>query len=487
MEYLSYIADVYGPRLTWSPEYKRAAEWVKDKLASMGFANSHLESWEPLGRAWELKHYSANVIGAQAFPLLSYPRAWSPGVDAKGDVVYLDAKTDSALDTYKGKLKNKFILLGGIRDLELKADPAISRYTDAQLLDLANADIQRPRRRRRRAFEDTPEARKRAALEYRKLEMVYKEGALAILSAGGFEGGSISVMSATVPAPPDTPRSSRMSAWNPKSPKILPQVTVAVEHYNRMVRMLQKGEKLKIDMQLDVAFGKEDSGYNVIAEFPGTDLKDEIVMIGAHLDSWHGGTGATDNGTGVAVCMEALRILKTTGLKPRRTIRIALWGGEEQGTFGSKAFAKEHFGERVSGGEDGATPTFVYRPEAEKFSVYFNDDNGTGKFRGIFMQRNEAVRSIFRKWFVPFGKENEFTLTLAGTSNTDHASFDDIGLPAFQFIQDDIEYFTKTWHATMDLYDHALEEDLKQGATIMAGFAYDAAMRDERIPRKPAK
>jgi hypothetical protein len=375
-------------------------------------------------------------------------------------------------------------LLGGIRSLDLTTDPTVSRYTDTQLLELANADAQRPRRRRRRALEDTPEARKRAALEYRKMEMVYNEGAIAILTPGSFDGGAIGVMSASVRSHPDTPWANRMSSWNPKSPKILPQVSVGVEHYNRMARMLQKGEKLKIDMQLDVGFAKEDSGYNIIAEFPGTDLKDEIVMIGAHLDSWHGGTGATDDGTGVAVCMEALRILKATGLKPRRTIRIALWGGEEQGLLGSRAFVKTHFGERTPAKEEGNDPTFVYKPEAEKFSVYFNDDNGTGKFRGIFVERNESVRPIFRKWFTPFGKENAFTVTVSGTGGTDHQSFDGIGLPAFQFIQDDIEYFTRTWHSTMDLYDHAIEEDMKQEATIMAGFAYNAAMRDDRIPRK---
>ena len=484
MEFLSSISDVYGPRLTWSPAYKRAAEWVKSKLDSMGLSEPRLESWEPLGRSWEIKHYSANVMGLQTFPLLSYPKAWSPGIDAKGDVILLDAKSDSALDTFTGKLKNRIVLLGGERPVELNADPQVSRYTDTQLLELANADTQRPRRRRRR-FEDSPEARKRAALEYRKLEILNNEGALAVLSPGGFDGGSIMVMSATVPTPPDTPFANRIGAWNPKSPRILPQIAVGVEHYNRMVRMLQRGQKLKIDIQLDVAWGKEDSGYNVIADLPGTDLKDEVVMIGAHLDSWQGGTGATDDGTGVAVCMEAMRILKATGLKPRRTIRIAFWGGEEQGLLGSKAYVKRHLGERVPATGEPREATIVLKPEADKFSVYFNDDNGTGKFRGIYLERNDMVRPIFRKWFTPFGKEGMFTLTISGTGSTDHVSFDAIGLPAFQFIQDDIEYFTRTWHSTMDLYDRAIEDDLKQGAILMAGFAYNASMRDEKIPRSP--
>ena len=238
-------------------------------------------------------------------------------------------------------------------------------------------------------------------------------------------------------------------------------------------------------MQLDVAFGKEDSGYNVIADLPGTDLKDEVVMIGAHLDSWHGGTGATDNGTGVAVCMEAMRILKATGLRPRRTIRIGLWGGEEEGLLGSKAYVKEHLGERIPAGGDPREATIMLKPDADKFCVYFNDDNGTGKFRGLYLEGNEKARPVFRKWFAPYGKESAFTLTMSGTGSTDHVSFDGIGLPAFQFIQDDIEYFTRTWHSTMDLYDRAIEDDLKQGAVLMAGFAFNAAMRDEKIPRNP--
>ena len=486
MDFLSSVADVYGPRLTWSPGFRRAVAWARNKLDSMGLSGSHVESWEPLGRSWELRHYSANVTGPQVFPLFSYPKAWSPGIDAKGDVILLDAKTDSALDTFKGKLRNKFVLFGSERPVELKADPAVSRYTDTQLLELANADIQRPRRRRRR-FEDNPDMRKRFELEYRKLEMLQSEGALAILTPGGFDGGSIMVMSASVPSPPDTPYANRIASWSPRSPKILPQIAVGIEHFNRMARMLERGEKPTIDMQLDVTLGKADSGYNVIADFPGTDLKDEVVMIGAHLDSWHGGTGATDNGTGVAVCMEAMRILKATGLRPRRTIRIALWGGEEQGLLGSRAYVKRHLGERIPPAGEARDATFVMKPDAEKFCVYFNDDNGTGKFRGIYMERNEGVRPIFRKWFAPFGKEGTFTLTISGTGSTDHVSFEAVGLPAFQFIQDDIEYFTRTWHSTMDVYDRALGEDLKQQATIMAGFAYDAAMRDEKLPRVPAQ
>jgi hypothetical protein len=481
MELLSYISDVYGPRLTGSPGFKRGAEWAKDKLTSWGLENPHLEGWGPFGRGWELERYSAHVIGPQVFPLLSYPKAWSPGTNGtvQGDVILCDAKTDSALETFRGKLKDKFVLIGGGRPVKVNFESGATRLTDAQLLELANAEAQRVRRRRQQAFQ---EFRARAMVEYKKQLMCLDEGAAALLTAASFDGGSISVLSASVPTPPDTPRTRRIRVWNPKAPKILPQLEVAVEHYNRMVRMIEKGERLRIEMDLSVKFFKEDSGYNVIAELPGTDLKDEVVMIGAHLDSWHGGTGATDDGSGVAVCMETMRILKTLGLKPRRTIRVALWGGEEQGELGSRAYVRRHF---VQNAADGDAANLTMSPEGEKFSVYFNDDNGTGKFRGLFMEGNDAVRPIFRKWFATLDPLGSYTLTMSGTGSTDHAQFNAVGLPGFQFVQDDIEYFTRTWHSTMDLYDRAMEDDLKQGVVTMASFAYNAAMRDQKFPRKP--
>jgi Zn-dependent M28 family amino/carboxypeptidase len=266
---------------------------------------------------------------------------------------------------------------------------------------------------------------------------------------------------------------------------MLPQIAVAAEHYNRILRLLRKGKQVRIEMNLDVNYVRADSGYNVIAEIPGSDLQDELVMIGAHLDSWHGGTGTTDNGTGVATCMEAIRILKALDLKPRRTIRIGLWGGEEQGLLGSRAYVRRHFGERADSLNDSTSAVVRLTPEGEKFSVYFNNDNGTGKIRGVYMEGNEAVRPVFRKWLEPFEEMGASTLTLRGTGGTDHGAFNAIGLPGFQFIQDDIEYWTRSWHSTMDVYDRALEEDLKQASVVIAAFAYNAAMHDERIPRKP--
>ncbi|MEW5797834.1 MAG: M20/M25/M40 family metallo-hydrolase [Bacteroidota bacterium] len=480
-EILSWVADVYGPRLTGSPEYNASANWAKNKLAEWGLLNVHLESWGPFGRGWRLKKYSAAIVGKQYQPLVSYPKAWSPGLnddEVEADVVWLNAETDSALETYKGKLKGKFVLLGTQSIVQANFKPNATRYTDTELLELANAEPREARARYRR--EQSPAEKARALLTYKKWLLMMKENVVAVLTSAPTprsEGGAVWVMGATVPSHPDTPYASpyRIPSYKSKAPKIPPQVELGNEHFNRLIRMIEKGEKVKIAMTLDVEWTsqKDDSSYNVIAELPGTDLKDEVVMIGAHLDSWHGGTGATDNGTGVTACMEAMRILKAIGVQPRRTIRIGLWGGEEQGLLGSRAYAEKHFGKRDS-----------LTPEAEKFAAYFNNDNGTGKVRGIYMQGNEALRPIFRAWLAPFKDLEASTLTLSPTGGTDHQSFDGIGLPGFQFIQDPIEYSTRTWHSTNDVWDRSQEEDMKQAAILMAAFAYNAAMRDEKLPRK---
>ncbi len=486
METLSYLSDVYGPRLTGTPGYNRAAEWARKTLESYGLENSHLEAWGEFGKGWSLKNYSANVISSQNFPLISYPKAWSQGTGGMmtGDIIYLDAKTDSALNTYKGKLKGKFVLLNEPREIKAHFDAEASRVADSSLLQMANADIPQQSSLRRMMQQQSPEQKARALVEYHKLEMCQKEGAAGILTIARGDGGNIFVQGASVPAHPDTPFTSRPSAYANKAPKLIPQIAVGAEHYNRLVRMIQKGERPKLQMDLDVMFHKADSSYNIIAEIPGTDLKDEIVMVGAHFDSWQGGTGATDNGTGSSVCMEALRVLKALNLKPRRTIRIGLWGGEEQGLLGSSAYVKKHLGERKGQRfEPGGGITL--KPGSDKFSVYFNNDYGTGKVRGVYMEGNEAARPLFRAWLAPFKDMGASTLTLQRTGGTDHQSFDGIGLPAFQFIQDQLEYSTRTHHSTMDVYDRAQPEDLKQASIIMAAFAYNAAMRDEKFPRKP--
>jgi Zn-dependent M28 family amino/carboxypeptidase len=316
-----------------------------------------------------------------------------------------------------------------------------------------------------------------------KWNLCMKEGAVAVLEASTrYDDGALLVSGATIPYPADTPFDQRERAQSAKAPKILPQIIVSAEHYNRMVRQIQKGVPVKLELTLETQFTPAEQGFNVIAEIPGTDLKDEIVMIGAHLDSWHSSTGATDNGAGSAVMMEVMRILKSLGTSPRRTIRIGLWDGEEQGLIGSRSYVKRVMGERL----DKSFPydSIQLTEEGKKFSVYFNMDNGTGKYRGIYLQGNENVRPIFRAWLKPFGKMDASTITLRNTGGTDHLSFDAIGLPGFQFIQDPIDYGSRTHHTTLDWYEKALEDDLKQNSVITAFFAWTAANRDGMIPRK---
>ncbi|MEJ7615584.1 MAG: M20/M25/M40 family metallo-hydrolase [Pyrinomonadaceae bacterium] len=308
------------------------------------------------------------------------------------------------------------------------------------------------------------------------------------------DGGTVFVQGATVPGVPAFPsQPNAKRVWQKDAPKIVPQIVVASEQYNRIVRMLGQNEKVTLAVDLGVRFHDEDlMGYNTVAEIPGTDLKDEVVMLGGHMDSWHGGTGATDNAAGVAVAMEAVRILQALKLQPRRTIRIALWSGEEQGLLGSRAYVAKHFGSIKASANDAMTTTFnegqgqqiVTLPEYEKFSAYFNLDNGTGKIRGVYLQGNEAVRPIFRQWLEPFRELGAATLTIANTGGTDHLSFAAIGLPGFQFIQDEIEYETRTHHSNQDVFDRIQADDMKQAAVIMAAFIYNTSMRDAKFPRK---
>jgi carboxypeptidase Q len=549
MQTLSYLSDVIGPRLTASPNAKRANEWTRDKLTSWGLQNGHLEAWGPFGRGWTLKHFSAQIIEPQDIPLIAYPKAWSPGVKVMpavaapnpkskkmmmaapapppgsvvtADVIYLDARTDADLDKYKGQLKGKIVLMSQPVEVKPLFDAPGTRRDEKNLLALANANPPGPgggfgggggprgpggapmtaQERQQQLFQQTVFTSKR-------MNMLVDEGAAVVVDVSPRgTGGTIFVQQATVAQP--IPKSleemrtlTRLSYYDPKAEaKMVPQITVSAEQYNRMVRMIQQGEKLMMTVDLQVEYQDQDNmGYNTIAEIPGSDLKDEIVMLGGHMDSWHSGTGATDNGAGVAVAMEAVRILQTMGLKPRRTIRIALWTGEEEGLLGSRAYVAQHFG-KVEGGPGGggggggfgggggganATPAkLTTLPEYEKFSGYFNLDNGTGKIRGVYLQGNKGVRDLFSQWLMPFQNMGASTITISNTGGTDHQSFDGIGLPGFQFIQDEIEYDTRTHHSNQDVFDRIQADDMKQAATIMAAFVYQTAMRDEKLPRKPA-
>lgn len=483
MNILSMLTDVHGPRLTNSPGYKRAADYAKAELEKFGLQNVHFDQWdEEFGRGWELKKFSLQNLGPVYFPVTAYPKAWTPGVKGtvQAEAVYLDVKKEEDLDKYKGKLKGKIVLFSLPTPVKPGFVADASRLDDSTLLVLANSGPQETFTGRR--FQGAQEPQR---LAYKKWQLLEKEGAVAVLEASPaarLEDGTLLVSAANVPYPPEVTNAERKSSRAKDAPKILPQVVVAAEHYNRMVRQIQQGLTVKLELTLETMFTEAGPGFNVIGEIPGTDLKDEVVMIGAHLDSWHSGTGTTDNASGSAVMMEAMRIIKSLGTAPRRTIRIALWGGEEQGLIGSRNYVKRILGQRL----DKSFPydSIKLTPAAEKFSVYFNMDNGTGKYRGVYMQGNENGRTTLRAWMQPFEKMGAQTLTIRNTSGTDHLSFDAIGLPGFQFIQDPIEYSTRTHHTSMDLYDKAVEPDLKHNATMTAAFAWAAANASAKFPRK---
>jgi hypothetical protein len=512
------LTDLNGARLTGSPGLHRASEWARRQLGTWGLANPRFETWDPFGRGWVLKRFSLQAFTPEAMPVIAHPRAWSPSVpDGKveGEVVYVDIKGAADLERYRGQLRGKIILNGEIVVQKVAFEPLALRKTDAQLLALANSDgvgTGVPRPTTPSPIAD-PAQRASIAFTPRRYQFFSEEGVAAILEPSGRgETGTFFTLGARVYPPagdtpaakPETPAEAGSAAgsptvprgispWKTDCPPIVPQISVANEHYNRLVRLAQHGTAPRMALELSAEYLSADvKPVNVLAEIPGRDRADEIVMLGAHLDSWHSGTGATDNATGCAVVMEAMRILQALKLEPRRTIRLALWSGEEQGLLGSKAYVTAHFGTPPApptGGstQSGPAPLAVKdrQPGYEKLSAYYNLDNGGGKIRGIYLQGNEAARPIFRDWLKSFRDLEADTISLSRTGSTDHVSFDAIGLPGFQFIQDDLEYRTRTWHGNMDVYDRVVADDLKQAAVVMAAVVYQTAMRDEKIPRKP--
>jgi carboxypeptidase Q len=499
---LSYLTDVIGQRLTGSPSLKRANEWTRDTMAKWGLQNAKLEPWGPFGRSWVLNSFSAEITSPYTIPFVSYPKAWSPSTKGTvtSEVVHFDVKTDADFEKYKGKLKGKIVLVSDIRAMQADFKPMGTRYSDEDLAKMEAATMgggtPRPQM--------TDEQRQRFALQQqvagKRAAFLLEEGAAVVVDSSRVgSGGTIFVSGASVVQPtPANPqdRPARISAQSKEAEgRVLPQITVASEDYNRMIRMINQGAKLSMSVNIQVEFSDKDPmAYNTVAEIPGSDpkLKEEVVMLGGHIDSWHAGTGATDNAAGVSVAMEAVRIIQTLGLKPRRTIRVGLWSGEEQGLFGSRAYVKQHFGE-MKGAQNSFGPPDPNAPKPEllkgadyeKLSAYYNLDNGTGKIRGIYMQGNSAVAPIFKEWLMPFYELGAKTLTISNTGGTDHLAFDAVGLPGFQFIQDEIEYDTRTHHSNQDVYDRIQADDMKQASTIMAAFVYQTAMMDEKMPRKP--
>ncbi len=469
MDFASWMTDVYGPRLTGSPGLDNATTWVKEKMTEIGMKNVYLQAWGPFGRGWEMKHFEMHVESPVYTPIIAYPKAWSSSSTGTAKVVYLNVKTVDEVANYKGKLSGKIVLLDSIREVKEAFEPTAERHNDKSLLELANATAPKPR-------EGWNRNRSGADLRKAIWNLLEAEKPLAVLDRS-YKGdlGTVFVSGA----------SSAEGSVRDEGKYVVPQFTLAVEHYNRIQRILQKGLPVTMSVDFKANYTNPDGmEHNIIAEIPGTDLKDEVVMFGGHFDSWHAGTGATDNASGSSVMLEAARIIietiKETGIQPRRTLRLALWTGEEQGLYGSRAYVKENF---AFADENGRSVTAL--KEAQKtVSAYYNYDNGTGGIRGIYLQGNQEVSPIFREWLEPFNTMNASTISLSNTGGTDHLPFDAAGIPGFQFIQDPIAYSSKTHHSNMDNYDHLIEDDLKMSATIIANFIWQTSQRDEKLPRK---
>jgi hypothetical protein len=487
MDIMSYLTDNIGPRLTGSPNMKKAYDWARDQFTKWGLVNAHLEPWGTFGRGWAYQFCEVRMLSPDIMQFLALPEAWTPGTNGpiRGEVTQLVASTPADLQKYKGKLAGKIVLIGETRVPEPSEKPLFRRDDDSDLEKIAEYQIPA-------GGPGNPAMRQQFMQRFqfqRELEkFLTDEHVAAVLDVTRQPGqdGIIFVQSG--------------GSYDKGKTIAFPRVTLSVEHYGRMARLLDKKVSVEVEMNVETQFyDDDDKAYDTLAEIPGADpkLKDQLVMLGGHMDSWHAGEGATDNGAGVAVAMEAVRLLKKLNVQPRRTIRVALWSGEEEGILGSRGYVKNHFGGRPEPPtpRDESVPSFMRRPtgplqlkpEQKLVSVYFNLDNGTGRIRGVYLQGNALVAPIFQKWMEPFRDLGMTTLSMRNTGSTDHVSFDAVGIPAFQFIQDPMDYGTITHHSNQDVFEHIRAEDLKQAAVIMACFVYNAAMRDEMIPRKPIR
>ncbi len=454
------LTDRIGPRLTGSEGLKNAYDWTSNTMKEWGLENVEVKPWGDFGDGWDVRKSYLAMTAPYYQAVIGIPKAWTPGTNGlmSAEVVYVDIDSESELSEYAGKLKGKVAMLPTTIEAKTTFEADARRLTDDQLSDMEGRNVSS---RTDFTARSISEYRRRARLRNAAYEFFKKEGVAMVLNThrGGGQGTFF------------TSNGAR------RDPNPLPEMEIAPEHYNRMVRLALKGEKVMIEADTKTEFHKKDQqGYNVIAEIPGSDpnLKDEVVMLGAHLDSWFAGTGATDNAAGSAAMMEAIRILKESGVQLKRTVRIALWSGEEQGLYGSRNYVQQTF-------MDNGSPNKAH----EKFSAYFNMDNGTGAIRGIYLQGNEATRPIFTEWFKPFHEVDASTVTIRNTGGTDHLAFDGIGLPGFQFIQDPIDYGTRTHHTNMDLYERLQVSDLKKNAVIIATMVMQTANMDQKMPRKP--
>jgi len=466
MDTLSWLSDVHGPRLTGSPELRKAAEWARDQLTKWGIANAALEPNGTTSRGWSIERFSIEMTEPKYMRIIGYPRAWSPALTTplSATPIVVDVKSKDDFDKVRGKLRGAIVMNGRPEPVDIGFQAEAKRLSDdelkkqeGQIDPAASAFPNAPK-----SYWDEEDEFVKALDKQKEIyEFFAKEGIAALV---------------TPSAVGEDVRTDGFydHVWHPAYPGFV----ISREHYGRIVRLLDRKQPVKLALSLTVKTTASVDGFNVVAEIPGTDpaLRSEVVMLGGHLDSWHSGTGATDNGAGCAVALEAMRVLKAIGVHPRRTIRVALWTGEEQDYFGSMGYVEKHFG---------TLKTVALKPEHAKLSGYFNLDNGSGRIRGVNLQGNEAVRPIFEAWLRPFNYLGASTLTTLNTGGTDHMPFDAIGLPGFQFIQDPLNYESKVHHSNLDLYEEAVPDDLKQASAILASFVYHAAMRDAMLPRKP--
>jgi carboxypeptidase Q len=473
MDHVSWLSDVYGPRLTGSPAIQQASEWAMKKFGEWGLANAHQERWA-FGKGWTLVRFSAHLVEPQIQPLVGFPQEWSSGTHGTvtADVRRVQIATDADFEKYRGRLAGKIVLTQPARVVRMLEGPFILHLSEKDIAEAETTPV--PAAGRGGRGNQGAEFRQKVADFYKA------EGVVAVFNRGSDSdmAASGSDMSAQQQHPDGgTIFPTGSSPRDGRAGTNVPEITLAVEHYNRMIRVLDKNVPVKVELNVEAKFYDETTpnGFNTIAEIPGADLASEVVMLGAHFDSHPYATGATDNATGSAAMMEAMRILKAVGARPRRTIRVALWGGEEQGLLGSRAYVKEHFAD---------VETMALKPEHAKLAAYFNSDNGSGKVRGVWMQSNLAVRPIFEQWIAPLKDLGVTTLGPRSVVSTDHVSLDNVGLPAFQFLVERLEYNARTHHSNMDTVDRVQRDDMIQQATVIAVFAYDAAMRDEKLPRK---
>ena len=484
MATMTHLTEKIGPRLSNSPQMAAANDWTKAQLGQWGMSNPRLEAFGPFGRGWQYQSASVEMTSPRQFTLSALPKAWTPGTNGPvaGEAMLLVAKTREDLEKHKGKLKGKVLFISDARDVKPSEKPDFTRYDEEKLKALQTFTIPDAADLKKRREEADKYLKQKELTEYTN-KFLAEEGVLATVSLSSWDNGIIRVMGG----------GSRKAG----EAVGVPALVMISEHYNQVLRALERKEtvSLRLDIKAQFTSDKDEMGYNTLAEIPGSSRKNELVMIGAHLDSWHSGTGASDNAAGVAVMMEAMRILKAIGVKPKRTVRIALWSGEEQGLVGSSEYVKQHFAELP----EPADPMLKGLPRSLQenplppvlkaglinVSAYFNFEIGGCKNLGIYAQENLAAAEIFRQWIAPMQDMGVSIVTNRNTGSTDHVSFDRVGIPGFQFVQDNLDYFTHLHHTHLDGLDHVQADDLKQSAVVVASMVYLAAMRDDMLPRKP--